>query len=394
MQYLLKNPSGLDGERYQALLELLDSSPFEDSNFFESSDFHLIFHDIWSLFEIGEEYKNEMAEELVKLKEWRIFILEFFASRNMEKMQFEYLTNSSVKKFLISLFIMKNFVMKNFATLEKTLNIQKIKGDYGGDFSQNITDATFQKEILLRIQNNWFVNLFKFNSTYDMVVEEIIEETYAVEQLFGEDVWEKVSNDNLKPFMNYLESRHFSEVLFWKSKFQTESFLKIDLHLNSTYIFCVQRDYSMKLSSNLQSALSLAVSEFSQKNEYNFIYLPYGQTIEHEMIALKGQIDFNRYFELNKSFNVKTEVIDYKSVINYAFTMLKLGLTHSENGEIYIVCNEQLFENLPKEEVWRLAVLQYKNMNNIKITVIYFGDKSKIEPIWFADKILYPNQLA
>lgn len=394
MDLLLKNPSFLDEERHRALLELLESSGFEDSEFLKSKDFHRIFHDVWSLFEIGEEYKNEIAEEAVNLKEWRIFILEFFASRNMEKMQFEYLTNSSVKKFIISLYIMKKIVRKYFAILEKTLEFQKIKDEYAEDFSKNTVDIAFQKEILLRLQNNWFMNLFKFNSTYDKVVEEILQETYAVEQLFGQDVWETISNDNLKNFMHILESRHFSEVLFWKSKFQTESFLKLDLNSNSTYVFCVQKDSSMKLSLNVQSGLALAVSEFSQQNEHNFIFLSFDQKIEKEMIALKGYVDVNRYLELDKSFSENTESIDFKSTINYAFTMLKLGLSHREGGKVYILCNEQLFENLPSDDEWRLAVSLHKKTTNIEIAVIYIGDQSKLQPIWFADKILFPHQLA
>ena len=90
---------------FTKLDELLYSTYFEDRIFLKSSDFYLYFHDLWSLFEIGQKYKQNIVEENVRLKDWRIFILEFFASRNLEKMQFEYLTNSSVKKFLISLYI-------------------------------------------------------------------------------------------------------------------------------------------------------------------------------------------------------------------------------------------------------------------------------------------------
>ncbi|MGN7476383.1 aldehyde dehydrogenase [Solibacillus silvestris] len=394
MELLLKNPSLLENGRKEALLKLLYSAQFEDTTFLESSDFYLFFHDIWSLFEIGEGYKNEIVEGNVKLKEWRIFVLEFFSSRNVEKMQFEYLTNSSEKKFMISLYILKKIAKNYFSALEKLLKFKTIKSEYSIGIENDIRDRALQREILLKIQNDWYVNLYKFNSTYDLITEEVLEEANAVEQLFGENVWETVSNENLARLMNYLESQHFSEVLFWKSKFQTEQFLNIGLDPSSTYVFCVQKDVSMKRSLNLQTALAVAVSEFSRKNEHNFVFLPFAQTIDQEMIALNGNIDFEHYFEFNKSFGDKTKPINFKGVINYAFTMLKLELSHSNSGKIYLLCNELLFKDLPNEEEWRAAVIHYKKLKMIEIVVIYIGDKSKLLPIWFADKVLFPKQLA
>lgn len=390
-ELLLNNPSSLSTERKEALLNLLYSERCEDSIILKRNDFYLFFHDIWSLFEIGDGYENEIVEGEIRLKDWRIFILEFFSSRNLEKMQFEFLTNSSVKKFMISLYIWKKIMRNHFLDLQKTLKIERLINEYE---KHNQNKKFLHQEILMKIQSNWYVNLYKFNSIYDKVIEEILEETEAVEQLFGYSIWESISNDNLAKFMGYLESRHFSEVLFWKPKFQTEQFLKVGLDPNSTYVFCVQKDISMKRSLNLQNALALAVSEFSQKHEHNFVFLPFIKTIDQEMIALNGNIDFNHYFELDKSFGLKTELINYKGVINYAFTMLKLGLSHSSSGKIYLICNELLFDDLPNEEEWISAVTHYKKLKMIEIVVIYIGDKTKLEQIWFADKVLTPKQLA
>ncbi|MBD8032383.1 MULTISPECIES: aldehyde dehydrogenase [Solibacillus] len=395
MELLLENSSGLENERKEALLKLLYSTYFEDRIFLKSSDFYLYFHDLWSLFETGQKYELNIVEDNVRLKDWRIFILEFFASRNLEKMQFEYLTNSSVKKFLISLYIIKK-IEKNYITaLGKTLKLETIKKEYSSDIDLAITgELLLQQEILLKVQSNWYVNLYKFNTVYDQIIEEILEETHAVEQLFGEKVWDIISNENLKKMMDFLESKHFSEVLFWKSKFQSEQFLKIGLDSKSTYVFCVQKDISMRKSINLQTALALAVAEFSQKNEHNFVYVPFAQSIDQEMIALNGKIDFNDYVGFNNTYDNKLQPVDFKSVINYAFTLLKLGLSHSSGGKVYLLCNELLFENFPQEEEWKEAVTQYKQLKMIEIVVIFIGDKSKLQDIWFADKILVPKQLA
>lgn len=112
------------------------------------------------------------------------------------------------------------------------------------------------------------------------------------------------------------------------------------------------------------------------------------------MITHKDTTDYNYYFELDKSFGLKTEPINYKGVINYAFTMLKLELSHSSSGKIYFICNELLFDDFPNEEDWISAVTHYKKLKNIEIVVIYMGDKTKLQQIWFADKILIPQQLA
>lgn len=77
-ELLLKNPSSLSDERKEALLNLLYSEHCNDSILLKSDDFYFIFHDLWSLFEIGEEYEKEIIEEDIRLKEWRIFLLDFF----------------------------------------------------------------------------------------------------------------------------------------------------------------------------------------------------------------------------------------------------------------------------------------------------------------------------
>lgn len=77
-ELLLKNPSSLSAERKEALLKLLYSEQCTDSIILKSDDFYLFFHDIWSLFEIGEKYESEIVDGDIRLKEWRIFILEFF----------------------------------------------------------------------------------------------------------------------------------------------------------------------------------------------------------------------------------------------------------------------------------------------------------------------------
>ena len=393
-ELLLKNPSSLSDERKEALLNLLYSEHCNDSILLKSDDFYLIFHDLWSLFEIGEEYEKEIIEEDIRLKEWRIFFLDFFSARNAKKMHFEYLKDSSVKNYFIALYIWKKIKKDHFGDMRKALKIEKLNTEFEKELANNQDNRDIYHEIHLKVQSYWYMNLYKFNTIYDRILEEVMEEIKAVELLFDDKIWDTISNDNLKQFMNYIESKHFSEVLFWKSKFQTEQFLKVGLDPNSTYVFCVQKDISMKRSLTLQNGLALAVSEFSQKNEQNFVFLSFIKAIVQEMITHKESLDFNNYFELDKSFGLKTEQINYKYIINYAFTMLKLELSHSSSGKIYLICNELLFDDFPNEEEWIEAVTDYKKSKNIEIVVIYMGDKTKLQAIWFADKILIPKQLA
>lgn len=282
----------------------------------------------------------------------------------------------------------------HFEDMRKALKIEKLITEYEKELANSQDNRDIYHEIHLKVQSYWYMNLYKFNTIYDRILEEVMEEIKAVELLFDDKIWDTISNDNLKQFMNYIEAKHFSEVLFWKSKFQTEQFLKVGLDPNSTYVFCVQKDISMKRSLTLQNGLALAVSEFSQKNEQNFVFLSFIKAIVQEMITHKESLDFNNYFELDKSFGLKTEQINYKYIINYAFTMLKLELSHSSSGKIYLICNELLFDDFPNEEEWIEAVTDYKKSKNIEIVVIYMGDKTKLQAIWFADKVLIPKQLA
>jgi hypothetical protein len=108
------------------------------------------------------------------------------------------------------------------------------------------------------------------------------------------------------------------------------------------------------------------------------------------MIAMQGKFTASNYFDLIKGFEANSAggPINFKEALNFAFTMLKLELSPSRSGKVIILCNELIMENLPSEEKWQQAVQSFKKQMNVKIIVLYIGEREKLQPIWFADQIL------
>lgn len=387
---LLNNPINSKTEKMESIFREIEKLKIHYSTYLNFEHFDLYLHDTWSLLNIGQDYHQSILEDSVELKKWRLFLLSIFSSNKMFQQNLAYFQSSNLKNYFIAVLLVKKFAEEFSQLVNKSPGIEQIHSIYYNIRNESQKNGqSFQQDLLNEIQNNWLKEIYILHQIYEDTLTNIMKQADAAEQILGEHFWDTLNVENYEPLICYLESNHFSEVLFWKEKFQKEKFLQVDDGKNSTFVFCVQQDISMRNHCNYQTALGLTVSEISREYQYDFIYVPFAQNIEQETIALRGNITAENYFDLSKQYSCEDGPINYKKILNFALTMLKLELSATTSGKIVFLCNEKLMDCLPSQnEQWSEALEQYKRDTNIEIIVIYNGDKAKLQPIWFADQII------
>lgn len=390
---LLENSISVNNTRLEKLLALFDSLNMNHSRLFKKEDARLVAYDIWFLLEYGEKYKEKVNEKEVKKKKWRLFLLNFFSANGVHQ-QFELSSNCCTeKRFFTALLIVKKLATVYLPQLEKLWKIQDYREDVLTMNNPNHFES-LQINMITEIQNKWYIHLFKYESEFKTILEQVVRQLNSVEQVLGSEIWKTIDEDQFGMLLKSIETNHFAELLFWKDKIEKTQFISSQSNQNCSYVLCVQQDVSMREYINIQTAIVLELMKTFQKNEENLIFVPFAQIIEREMIALKGIFSMDRYFDLNQQIQPKNEPINYKNALNYALLMLKLELSQNDNGKIYFLCNELVYRDLPQDEEWKYAVESYKKENNIQICVIFLGEKSNFGPIWFADEIFLANQFA
>ena len=372
---------------FQVLKHQLNAVDFENPAEIGKTAFHLIINDLWTLLEHGNTYKAFIREDSVKMKIWRLFVVDFIASKIQFQKNEPFFQNATRRNFYIAIILAKKFIHDYSEKLHTQPNVAEVRYHYFNTIDGN--DEEIQQRLINEVKNTWFKEVYQYNNTYNATIAHLIEQCIAAEALLGTDIWNGITEENIELFLSSLETNHFAEVLFWKDKFEKEKFLQHDKE-NTTFVFCVQQDETMSPYFNFQTALSLTISDFSNEFHYDFIYLPFAQQVEQEMIAMQGKFTASNYFDLIKGFEANSAggPINFKEALNFAFTMLKLELSPSRSGKVIILCNELIMENLPSEEKWQQAVQSFKKQMNVKIIVLYIGEREKLQPIWFADQIL------
>ena len=374
---------------YQLLKQQLEAVDLENPIGIEKTTIHLIIDDLWELLDHGNSYKAFICEDSIRMKTWRLFVVEFFASLKQFKKNENFFHNANRRNFYFAIILAKKFITTYSEKLFVQPNVAQIRTHYFNFKDQD--DEGIQQKLINEAKMMWFKEMFYYNNLFNATIQNLIEQFEAIETLLGNDVWTYITEKNIELLLSNLENNHFSEVLFWKSKVAKEKFLKQNHEEeNTTYVFCVQQDETMIPFSNFQLGLGLNVSDFSAERHYDFIYLPFAQQVEQETIMLQGKITASNYFDLIRSLEAKSVggPINFKEAINFAFTMLKLELSQSRSGKIVLLCNELIVQNLPSEEIWLQAVKNFKREMNVEIIVLYIGERETLKPIWFADQII------
>lgn len=379
-EQLLKNPVYVKNHRNEALEALLDSLKFKQGRLLTKEDIQLIFYDVWALLEIGAQYKNEVTTADVKQKSFRLFLLDFFATNGLLNPVISQ-NMCTEKRFFIALFLCKRLVKYYLKPLEQLWDIH--------DTLQS-DDQKQQK--LLDIQRNWFQHLYKYEREFQTILYQVLTQLDAVEQILGPDVWTTIKEDHFDLLLKSIEMNHFDEIIFWKKKYENHPSIDLQTELNCSYIFCIQQDASMRHYLNLQTALVSTIYEAMKKNEQNFIFVPFAESIEKETVVLDGTLHVEQFFQLNQFIENKGR-INYKNALNYALLMSKLELTKHEVCRIYFLCNEEVYTQMPTDLQWQQAVRHFKEENNVHITAVYLGDLTKYQDLWFADQAFSPEQI-
>lgn len=392
-EQLLKNPSILNNQRYDALLTLLNSLEIQDSKIFTKEDLYLITYDVWMLLELGENYKQAINESNVQKKHWRLFFLDFIVANRLLSMQ-SHQQFCTEKNFFLALFVVKKIAGSYTKQLSKLWGVQEKLNDYlHSNAHLELSSESLQLKIFQQIQNDWYFHLYDYEQVFEKILSDVMKNMTAVEKTLGEDVWQKIEERYFFELMISMDYNQFLEITFWTNKLKENKVFQQTVNKEQSTVICVQQDASMQKYTNIQSAVVLAISEVMQHQNHNVILLSFSQMIQQETIALNGTLSIKNFFELNMNMNINDKPIHYKNALNYAFFMLKLELSVTDYGEIYLICNEEIFNSLPKDDEWKKAVHYYKQVQNIKIKVIYIGDKQKMQPIWFADSLLHFDEL-
>lgn len=389
---LLENPVRLKTKRMEMLVLLLDSFKMNHSLLFTKEDACLITYDIWTLLELGGDYVEKISNEEVNKKKWRLFLLDFFAANGLDKDSVFTQYDCTEKRFFTALFIVKTLLSSHLPQLEKLWKVQEHSEAIPSMDSIASKLEILQQRVLKEIQNKWYIHLFKYKTEFQKILVQVERQHNEVEQILGTEIWKTIDENHFVMLMKSMESNHFAELLFWKEKIEKSEFVTNQTYQNCSYVLCVQQDVSMREYINIQTAIVLQLLQSIQKNEENFIFVPFAQTIEREMVVLKGEFNMDRYYDLNQQIQSKNEPINYKNALNYALLMLKLELSPKESGKIYFLCNELVYKHLPHDQEWKTAVESHKKNNGIQICVIYLGSKNNFKPIWFADEIHLAEQ--
>lgn len=349
----------------------------------EGGYYHHFIQDTWSLLECGPDYKTGMMQGEVILKDARHFLLHTLAQHEQIINNTSFFSTSPIRNLLMATTLVNKIVQWFYNEIDP-FNIMEVGfiKNQEGSYKYEIIKEGFRQ-----IENNY---LHAFHLFLEKTIVHTIDQITAAEALLGTTSWMQLQPHEIERLLENLEGNHFSEVHMYKNKMDKNKFETLHreskLKDDSTFIFCVQQDQSMQLVDHLQISLALILGELAKHYKYDFIYLPFAQTIRKETVALKGALDASKYFEMDKEFIGGVGPIQYKGVINFAFTLLKLELS-SISGKVALLCNERLFENLPTDMYWKEAVLKFKAEKGIEINVIYTGDRDVLTDIWFADHV-------
>lgn len=377
---LLKNPVYTKNPRIEALVNLLDTLEFQQARLLTKEDIQLIFYDVWAMLEIGEHYKNEVTPANVKQKSFRLFLLDFFAKHGVLNMLAPQNT-STEKRFFTALLLCKKLVTKYLKRLETLWDIH-----------ETLQCEEKKQQKLLDVQRKWFQHLYIYEKELQTILHHVISQLDAVEQILGSDVWSTIKEDHFEPLVKTIEMNHFDEIVFWKSKLENHPSICLQTQPNCSYVVCIQQDVSMRNYLNLQSALVSTIFQTMQQSKATFIFVPFAESIEKEIIAINGTLHVEQFFYRTQP-NEDKRRINYKNALNYALLMSKLELNKHDVSRIYFLCNEEIYTQMPNEIQWQQAVQNFKEINNVKVTAIYLGDLTKYQPLWFADHAFSPEQI-
>lgn len=267
--------------------------------------FHLIINDLWALLEHGNTYKAFIREDSVKMKIWRLFVVDFIASKSQFQKNETFFQNATRRNFYIAIILAQKIIDDYSEILHTQPTVAEVRYHYFNTIDGN--DEEIQQQLINEVKSTCLKEIYQYHNIYNATIVNLIEQCTAAEALLGPDVWDDITEENIELFLSSLKTNHFAEVLFWKGKFVKEKLLQHDKE-NTTFVFAVQQDETMAPYYNFQTALSLTISDFSNEFHYDFIYLPFAQQVEQEMIALQGKITASNYFNLIKGFEANSEI--------------------------------------------------------------------------------------
>lgn len=360
-----------------------------------SLDKLLFFHDLWSFLELGEDYEARITTEDVMIKEIRLGFIKFISSiysvSELEKLDL----NLNQRFIFCYRFLMKVFNFSRQRVKEET-SLHTIRENYYSALDGHEQKELLQQRIIMDYKSNWFRQSYMITKLFKEQLAKTIQVYDAIHDVCGLQANQTIDAADRSHLMEYmLQADDLLEISFWKRKFKQLGlhtlFINENEVLSPTIVVCAQQSEYIREFIPLQLGLICAISVISEKEARDFVYIPFSEEIGQELYCEKGNVTIENYVQIMQQFLGGNGLPNYRHLLNTAFTMLKLEVT-SLGGEIVLICDETITDNIPNDPQWQAAVERFKQERNVRIILLYIGDKTKERSVWFADKIVYVEE--
>lgn len=379
-------------ERFFVYLEELmkHAHPFYSTQS-NSLDKLYFFQDLWFLIQFGAQYVEVLTDRDVALKNVRVAFLAYCATLDeLEMVQ----TLSEQERFIFCY----RYLMKLFNYSRKRMNeetaLTGIREAYYGALHQVNDTEALQQIVIERYYSEWFKQGYLLTKLFQEKLFEVKKIWITLQDVYNLDVQNPLVN-GAHFVQAVMRADDLLEIAFWKIKFTEQGVQKLfdtDRQARSTIVICAQQSEAIRPVVNMQIGLIFAILLIGKRDGRDCVYIPYAERLGKELYCEKGHVTTAHYLEVVQQFLGGDDVPSYRQLLNMAFIMLKLSAT-STSGDIILICNEQIQQVIPQDEQWQRAVQQHKEERNIRIVVLYSGTYSPELSIWFADRIIFLEQL-
>lgn len=347
-----------------------------------SSSKILFLHDLWYFIHYGKEYKLFLSEKTVALKKIRLALLRFLASvEGLESAK----ALSEQERFLFCYCFLMELEKEVTQNMKEKNRLQQVQMMY-----EKMDMYELQQKMMDGVYEDRLRYSYLLAKTFKDTLFEVPQIKRAILDVYRIDIARPEAS--LPHFIQCLvKADDLLEISFWKQRFEEQGLKTLfetkEAAFSPTIVLCTEQTDRMRMYANVQLGLLCAISVISEQEARDFVYIPYSNTIGQEVYCAKGRITNEDYLHITQQFLGGEERLNYRDLLNVAFTMLKLGIT-SSRGEIILVCSEDVNEERAGDVVWQQAVERFKNEMNIRIIVIYLGEQPLNTSIWFADQTI------
>lgn len=385
----LENKEQGELERYIRVI-VQNEHPFQSSQE-KSLDKFLFLYDMWHFLELGKTYEQHLTKQQIVMKKIRTNLLDFFVYLKLHD------ATAKLNKYERFIFCFR-FLSKIFEMSRRRvdLSLEAIREKYYAVLQDKQNTSNLEDEVINDYRIDWFKYSYPFTKMSEETLCEAPQIYEAIYDVCGLDLGSELDDVSLEHFIKcLLQTENILEISFWKKKFKELGLQRLFPRNNDvvspTIVVCAQQNDYIRDFLNMQLGLICGISRISEKETRDFVYIPFSEEVGDELYCEKGIVSIEHYMQIAEQFIGGTGSINYRYLLNTAFMMLKLEVS-SSGGEIIIICDEKIMDNIPMDPIWKGAVEKFKQEKGVRIIVFYMGLKDTDVSIWFADQIVFMEE--